>query len=71
MRDFGDTSNYNSDVNLAYDALLDEEVAAFWEEIEAEERAELRDFEEHQRITDEWYEANLADWYTYTDEEAF
>ena len=39
MYDFGDTSNYNDDVNHAFDALLDEEVAAFWEEVDAEDRA--------------------------------
>ena len=71
MYDFGDTSNYNDDVNHAFDALLDEEVAAFWEEVDAEDRANLRDVNDFQHITDEWYEANLADWYKYTDEETF
>jgi len=71
MYDHGDTSNYNDDVNHAYDALLDEEVAAFWEEVDAEARAELLDVDDHPRITNEWYEANLSDWYTYTDEETF
>jgi len=71
MRDYGDTSNYNDDVNHAYDALLDEEVAAFWEEVDAEARAELLDVDDHLRITDEWYKTNLSDWYTYTDEETF
>ena len=71
MYDFGDTSNYNDDVNHAFDALLDEEVAAFWEEVDAEDRANLRDVNDFQHITDEWYEANLSDWYTYIDVETF
>ena len=71
MYDFGDTSNYNDDVNHAFDALLDEEVAAFWEEVDAEERANFCEVNDFQRITNEWYEANLSDWYTYIDEETF
>ena len=71
MYDFGDTSNYNDAVNHAFDALLDEEVAAFWEEIDAEERATFSDVPGFVQITDEWYEANLSDWYTYIDVETF
>jgi hypothetical protein len=71
MYDHGDTSNYNDDVNHAFDMLLAEEVEAFWQEVEDMERATFNDVPGFVQITDEWYDANMSDWYTYVDVETF
>ena len=55
---------YNDLDDLAYDRMLDDVTEAYWADTVEVERTKFEDY----RVPDEFYDAHLADWYTYCDE---